>query len=611
MISIEGFGEYPAIEVVDQMGVKDQCDPKAEEATKLLYKKEFHSGVLRENCGEYVRETVRQVKETLIADLKKKGIADTMHDLPQPVICRCLTPCIVKVLEGQWFLKYSDPRWKEQTKEALGGTAICPETATPWFLSIIDWLKDWPCARKSGLGTHLPWNREWIIETLSDSTVYMAFYTFNKHIKQNDITPDQLIPEVFDYIFYGGGNAAQITQRTKISAQVLQSMREEFNYWYPVDMRNSAKELIPNHLTFFLFHHVALFPPKQWPRMIGANGMLMIEGRKMSKSKGNFVTLRSAIDQYGADSTRCALLLGAEDMDDPDWRTENVRDVKNKLESFYRLAEAIIQKAKNEGKGQLEDWLLSMMQHRIRTVTNCMETLKTRTAAENALFAVWNDFRWYTRRKGNAKSQALLEALKIWVKLLAPFTPHTSEEIWSKMGEKPFISEDKWPEYSESRVNHAAEESEALVKSVLDDTMSIIRATKITPRRICYYTAAQWKWEVYQKALRMSLEKERISQSDLMRELMKDDAMKRRGKEVASFVFQIVEEINRTGQNRREAWVAVGTLDEAAVLDEAESFLKRELSSEVHVVLEDDERRYDPKKRSQLAKPYRPAIYIE
>jgi hypothetical protein len=97
----------------------------------------------------------------------------------------------------------------------------------------------------------------------------------------------------------------------------------------------------------------------------------------------------------------------------------------------------------------------------------------------------------------------------------------------------------------------------------------------------------------------------------LMRELMKDDAMKRRGKGVASFVSQIVQEINRTGRNRREAWVAVGTLDEATVLAEAESFLNRELNAEIHVVLEDDERRYDPKNRSQLAKPYRPAIYIE
>ncbi|MGB9134553.1 MAG: leucine--tRNA ligase, partial [Candidatus Bathyarchaeia archaeon] len=524
IICVEGFGEHPALEVVAQMGVKDQCDPKAEEATRLLYKKEFHSGVLRENCGEYAGKTVREVKDTLIGDLKRKGIADKMYDLPQPVICRCLTPCIVKILEGQWFLKYSDPEWKKKTKEALEKTAICPGTATQWFLGIIDWLKDWPCARKSGLGTPLPWNKEWIIETLSDSTVYMAFYTINKHIKQHGIEADQLTPGVFDFIFYGEGKPAEIAQKTKMSEKVLRSMRYEFLYWYPVDMRNSAKELIPNHLTFFLFQHVALFPPQQWPRMIGANGMLMIEGRKMSKSKGNFVTFRSAINEYGADSTRCALLLGAEGMDDPDWRTENVRDVKNKLESFYRLAETIIEEAKDEEKGRLDNWLLSVMQHKIKTVTECIETLKTRTAAENALFEVWNDLRWYTRRRGNTRAKVLLEALKTWVRLLTPFTPHICEEVWSKMGEKHFVSEAEWPEYDEGEVDSAAEEGEALIKSVLDDTISIIHATKMIPKKVYYYTAAQWKWRVCQKASAMSMERERVIQSDLMRELMKEEA---------------------------------------------------------------------------------------
>jgi len=388
-------------------------------------------------------------------------------------------------------------------------------------------------------------------------------------------------------------------------------MRNEFLYWYPVDMRNSGKELIPNHLTFFLFQHAALFPPEHWPRMIGANGMLMIEGKKMSKSKGNFVTFRKVIDRYGADATRCALLLGAEGIDDPDWRSENVRDVKNKLESFHRLAEVIIKEAEDQGKGQLEEWLLSMMQHETRTVTACMELLKTRTALETALFEVWNDFRWYTRRKGNAKSKTLLEALKIWARLLAPFAPHIAEEIWSKMGEESFISADRWPECIESRVNHAAEEGEALIKSALDDTMSIARATKMTPKRICFYTAGRWKWKAFQKALAMSLKEERTNQSDLMRELMKDAAMRKRGKEVASYASQIIKEINRTGRNRIESWMAVGALDETAVLADAKDFLQQELGSEVRIFMEDDRGRYDPKNRSRLAKPYRPAIYIE
>lgn len=611
MIRVEGFGEHPAIEIVNQLGIKDQCDPKAEEATKLLYKKEFHSGFLKEVCGEYAGKTVREIKETLINDLRKKNVADSMYDLPQPVICRCLKPCIVKVLEGQWFLKYSDSEWKNRTKEALNRTTICPETAAPWFFSTIDWLKDWPCARKSGLGTPLPWKKEWIIETLSDSTIYMAFYTINKHIKQHNITPEQLAPEVFDYIFYGKGSSDSVALKFKLNNQVLQSMRNEFLYWYPVDMRNSAKELIPNHLTFFLFQHVALFPPEHWPKMIGANGMLMIEGKPMSKSKGNFVTFRSTIDQYGADSTRCALLLGAEGMDDPDWRSENIRDARNKLESFYRLATTIIAEARDEKTGQLEGWLLSVLQHRINAVTESMEVLKSRTAVENAFFEVWNDFRWYSRRKGNMKAKVLLEALNIWVRLLAPFMPHICEEIWNKMEEENFVSLTRWPKYDKSKVSAAAEESETLIKSALNDTISIIRATKITPKKICYYTAAQWKWKVYQKTLATSLEKEHITQSDLMKELMKEEEMKKIAKKISKFVAQIIDENNRIELNRKKTLLSIGMLNEAAVLREAENFLKRELNAEIQVYVEDDMRRYDPKKRAQLAKPFRPGIYIE
>jgi len=611
MIRVEGFGEHPAIEIVNQLGIKDQCDPKAEEATKLLYKKEFHSGFLKKVCGEYAGKTVREIKETLINDLRKKNVADSMYDLPQPVICRCLKPCIVKVLEGQWFLKYSDSEWKNRTKEALNRTTICPETASPWFFSTIDWLKDWPCARKSGLGTPLPWKKEWIIETLSDSTIYMAFYTINKHIKQHNITPEQLAPEVFDYIFYGKGSSDSVALKFKLNNQVLQSMRNEFLYWYPVDMRNSAKELIPNHLTFFLFQHAALFPPEHWPKMIGANGMLMIEGKPMSKSKGNFVTFRSTIDQYGADSTRCALLLGAEGMDDPDWRSENIRDAKNKLESFYRLAATIIAEARDEKTGQLEEWLLSVLQHRINVVTESMEVLKSRTAVENAFFEVWNDFRWYSRRKGNMKAKVLLEALNIWVRLLAPFMPHICEEIWDKMEEENFVSSTRWPKYDKSKVSAAAEESETLIKSALNDTISIIRATKITPKIICYYTAAQWKWKVYQKALATSLEKERVTQSDLMNELMKEEEMKKIAKKISKFIAQIIDENNRIELNRKETLLSIGMLNEAAVLREAENFLKRELNAEIQVYVEDDMRRYDPKKRAQLAKPFRPGIYIE
>jgi leucyl-tRNA synthetase len=175
---------------VDEIGIKDQHDPKAEEATKAIYKKEFHGGTLKKNCGAYAGKSIREAKDVLIADFKAAGAADRMYDLPEPVVCRCMTPCVVKVLSDQWFLNYSDPAWKAAAKETVAQMNIYPDVAKPWFNTVIDWLKEWACARTTGFGTPLPWGKGWIIETLSDSTVYMAFYTINKHIRQNNIKPE-------------------------------------------------------------------------------------------------------------------------------------------------------------------------------------------------------------------------------------------------------------------------------------------------------------------------------------------------------------------------------------------------------------------------------------
>ena len=609
MIQVEGFGEYPAIEIADRMGVKDQYDPKAEEATKQLYKKEFHSGVLKSICGEYTGKTVYEVKDRLIEDFKKRDIADSMYDLPQPVVCRCLTPCIVKILENQWFLRYSNETWKEKTRSALKEAEIYPESAVQWFLNVIDWLRDWACARKTGLGTPLPWSPDWIVETLSDSTVYMAFYTINKHIRQHHIKPEQLTTEVFDHIFYGRGSLEKVSEKSSIDSNILKDMRREFLYWYPVDLRNSAKELVPNHLTFFLFHHTALFPD-HLPKAIGVNGMLMIEGEKMSKSKGNFVTLRSAVEEFGADATRCGLLLCAEGMDDPDWRRENVRDVRNKLEAFYALANSIMEAERDAQVSHLEEWLISNLQRRIRKVTESMEAMKTRTAIENAFFEVWNDIRWYRRRKEKVNSRILKQTLETWIRLLAPFAPHMCEEIWKKIGKEAFISLAEWPKYDEGEVNIRAEETEALIKNVLEDTANILRATKIMPKKIYYYSAAPWKWTVYLKALEESTST-KVGLSVLMKELMEDPELKKAAKDVAKFAHQIIDEVNQMPDDKKHRELHIGMMNENEALRQAEDFFEREFNAKVYTYSEDDIQRYDPNKKAGLARPCRPAIYIE
>lgn len=87
---------------------------------------------------------------------------------------------------------------------------------------------------------------------------------------------------------------------------------------YPVDLRVSGKDLIQNHLTFYIYNHCAIWPnePDKWPKGIRANGHLMLNSAKMSKSDGNFLTLSEAVDKFSADGMRLCLADAGDSVED-------------------------------------------------------------------------------------------------------------------------------------------------------------------------------------------------------------------------------------------------------------------------------------------------------
>jgi hypothetical protein len=159
-------------------------------------------------------------------------------------------------------------------------------------------------------------------------------------------------------------------------------------------------------------------------------------------------------------------------------------------------------------------------------------------------------------------------------------------------------------------VDVAAEENEALIIGTLEDTLNIIKATRIMPKKICYYVAAPWKWQVYMKIVEKA-KAAKLVQAELMKELMKNPEMRAKGEQVAKFVSQTIEEVNKLSEERKERLLQAGIINENQMLKEAEGFLKHELRAEIHVYSEEDPERYDPKRRAAFAKPNRPAIFIE
>ena len=182
LIKVEGYGQVPAQDAVEKAGIKDQLDPRMDSLTQEIYSAEFAKGKLFERYGG---KPVRVARDEVAGLSVERTARSVMYEFDlRPVVCRCGNRVKVKILHDQWFLKDSDPAWKQQVSDHLKDMALVPPEVRVEFDRTVGWLKDWACTRRVGLGTRFPWDKAQLIEPLSDSTVYMAYYTIAHRIRE-------------------------------------------------------------------------------------------------------------------------------------------------------------------------------------------------------------------------------------------------------------------------------------------------------------------------------------------------------------------------------------------------------------------------------------------
>ena len=613
IIATDGYGEIPAQDVIIRLQIENQNSPKLEEATKEIYSKEFYSGRLKQNTGKFASKTVSEAKEEVKKWMLQTGNADILYELNEtPIRCRCGAECVVKILNNQWFLNYSDPEWKIKVHSWINEMKILPEEIRNEFNNVVDWLRERACARQHGLGTKLPWDKNWIIESLSDSVIYMAYYTIAKYVNSKEITSENTSDIFFDYIFLNKGSSEMVSSQCKITSSLLEKIKNEFEYFYPVNARHSGRDLVPNHLTFFIFNHIAIFPKKYWPEEIVVNGSVLMDGKKMSKSEGNIIPLRDAIRIHGADSIRLAILISAELLQDADFNQEAVKGIKNKLENM--LEECSKCKSTQNVKLEQEDrWIRSKIEQMIFATTTSIQKMRLREALHFILYEFESDLQWYMKRVTAKKredfSGILHEIFSTRVAMLSPFAPYASEEMWHRLGNLGIVSKSSWPTYNENSIDFSSIQSENLLKNTMEDIKNIIKVTKIIPKKITIYTPALWKVKAYQKILSKVVEGE-INIGTLIKSLIADKETEEIKKD-PDFVKKTVNDILSESQEQRESKNRIGLIDEKKILSELNSLVQAEFRISSQVFTESDQDKYDPKNKSRTARPYKPAILIE
>ncbi len=372
--------------------------------------------------------------------------------------------------------------------------------------------------------------------------------------------------------------------------------RERANDWMPVDQYVGGIEHAVMHLLYSRFFTKVLadeegLDGREPFANLLAQGMVQLEGEKMSKSKGNVVSPQRIVDEYGADTARLFMLQAAQPERDFDWSEEGVKSTHRFLSRLADLVDDYVAGAvaTDADRGTVDDYVASETDAAVAIAGAEYDDLTFNVALREAQGLV-RTLRSY-REFADPHPGTFERGLDVAVRLLAPVAPHLAEELWDRLGRSGFVAEAAWPTASVDR--DTVEKRRRLVENTREDVRDIVDVAGIDdPERIDVVVAPDWKYDALDIAIDSDAD-------NLISELMAESHIRDRGDAAASYGQDL--------QANREALRE--TLDGDAEYDALRAaawLVEREFDAPVRV-----ERAGDAdESAARAAEPGRPAIDI-
>ena len=243
--------------------------------------------------------------------------------------------------------------------------------------------------------------------------------------------------------------------------------RDDLDYWTPVDQYIGGIEHAILHLLYSRFFHLVfkdlgfIKSDEPFDRLL-TQGMVIKDGAKMSKSKGNVVDPDEIIQNYGADTARLFILFAAPPAKDLEWNSQGVEGCYRFLKRVWRIFDDFLSDIKQAGsipKGYETDSKELRELRRITHVTigRVTDDIQTRMQFNTAIAAVMEfvnhlyAFRdsWALLKDNSDGARAIVrESFDTLILLLSPFAPHIAEEMWSLLGHETSIVQEEWPVFN-------------------------------------------------------------------------------------------------------------------------------------------------------------------
>ncbi|TYL39460.1 leucine--tRNA ligase [Natronococcus pandeyae] len=370
---------------------------------------------------------------------------------------------------------------------------------------------------------------------------------------------------------------------------------ERANDWMPVDQYVGGIEHAVMHLLYSRFFTKVLADNEGLEHRepftnLLAQGMVQLEGEKMSKSKGNVVSPQRIVEEYGADTARLFMMQAAQPERDFDWSEEGVRSTYAFLNRLKEMVDTATEGEADGDDDAIASYVANEIDATVAIASEKYDDLTFNRALREAqdLTRTLRQYADYTE----PHAETYERGLSVVVRLLAPVAPHLAEELYAELGHDEFVVDADWPtaEVDRDRVRKRRQ----LVENTREDVRQIVDVAGIEdPERIDVVVAPDWKYDALELAIESNAD-------NLIGELMQQSHIREQGDAAADYGQDL--------QAEREALST--TLDpdeEYDALESAAWLIEREFEAPVHVV------RADAVDESVLtnAEPGRPAIEID
>ena len=427
------------------------------------------------DCGKYAGMTTKEARKAIVADLEAAGCLKSVEPLKHEVgTCyRCHTT-VEPMVSKQWFVKMAPLAKPAIEAVKNGSTRFVPERFTRNYMNWMENIRDWCISRHLWWGHRIP---AWYCDDCGAVTVTREDPCRCSACQSQNIRQDE---DVLDTWFSSG--------LWPFSTLGWPDNTEDLKYFYPTSWLVTGYDIIFFWVARMIFSGIENMGETPFNTVL-IHGLVRDElGRKMSKSLGNGVDPLEVIDQYGADALRFSLVMGVGPGSDVNYGTAKVeaaRNFANKIWNASRFVLLNVDERHAIDPKQLnmaDKWILTRFNEAREDITAHMEEGDFGLAASRIYDFAWSEFcDWYielakSRLMGEdpeAKKTVqavLLQVLEGLLKLLHPFMPYLTEQVWKYLpGSEGFIMLSAWPEAVETYPEDAAK---------MEGVMEIIRTIR-------------------------------------------------------------------------------------------------------------------------------------